>query len=91
LCTDDFTYTDPLADVTGPAGLDAVIDGAQQQLPGFRFSLSGAIDAHHEQARFRWHAAPPGATEPIVVGTDVLVLKAGRIRSVLGFLDKVPG
>lgn len=91
LCSDDCRYTDPLADATGPAGLDAVIAGARAQLPGFRFSLAGKVDAHHDQARFSWHAMPPGASEPIVVGTDVLVLKDGRICTVLGFLDKVPG
>jgi pSer/pThr/pTyr-binding forkhead associated (FHA) protein len=31
------------------------------------------------------------ASEPVVIGTDVFVLESGRIRSVLGFLDKVPG
>ncbi|RYZ09336.1 MAG: nuclear transport factor 2 family protein [Myxococcales bacterium] len=91
LCTENCQYTDPLADVSGPGGLDTVIAGAQRQLPGFRFSLAGSVDAHHDQARFTWHAAPAGASEPVVVGTDVVVFENGRIRSVLGFLDKVPG
>lgn len=90
-CTEDCQYTDPLADVRGLSGLDAVIEGARQQLPGFRFSLAGAVDTHHDQARFTWHAGPPGASEPVVVGTDVVLLEDGRIRAVLGFLDKVPG
>ncbi|MDF3069482.1 MAG: putative isomerase [Polyangiaceae bacterium] len=91
LCTEDCQYTDPLADVRGPAGLDSVIAGARQQLPGFRFVLAGTVDAHHGQARFTWHAAPEGVSEPVVVGTDVIVVENGRIRTVLGFLDKVPG
>jgi hypothetical protein len=91
LCTEDCRYTDPLADVNGPAGLDAVIEGARAQLPGFQFRLAGRVDAHHDQARFTWHAAPSGATEPVVIGTDVVLLGDGRIRTVLGFLDKVPG
>ena len=49
------------------------------------------VDAHHEQARFTWHLGPEGAAEPIVVGFDVAVLNGGgQIRSVYGFLDKVP-
>jgi len=91
VCTADCQYTDPLADVRGVAGLDAVIAAAQAQLPGFRFALAGPVDSHHEQARFTWHAAPAGASEPVVIGTDVFILESGRIRSVLGFLDKVPG
>ncbi len=90
-CTEDCQYTDPLADVRGLAALDAVIAGAREQLPGFRFVLAGAVDAHHRQARFSWHAAPDGASEPVVVGTDIVVFENGRIRSVFGFLDKVPG
>ena len=91
LCTGDCSYTDPLADVKGPAGLDALIAGVHAQLPGFTFTLAGKVDAHHGQARFTWHAAPAGAREPVVIGFDVLVLDGERIRSVYGFLDKVPG
>jgi hypothetical protein len=91
VCTEDCQYTDPIADIRGPAGVYAVIAAAQAQLPSFRFRLAGPVDSHHEQARFTWHAAPPGASEPVVIGTDVIVVESGRIRSVLGFLDKVPG
>ncbi|HEV8246928.1 MAG TPA: nuclear transport factor 2 family protein [Polyangiaceae bacterium] len=91
LCTDDCEYTDPLASVRGPSALDQLIAGVQHQLPGFKFSLAGKVDSHHDQARFAWQAAPEGAPEPVVVGFDVILLAAGRIRSVYGFLDKVPG
>jgi hypothetical protein len=91
LCTEDCEYTDPLARVSGPSALDQLIAGVQRQLPGFRFSLAGKVDSHHDQARFTWHAAPEGAHEPVVVGFDVFLLDAGRVRSVYGFLDKVPG
>jgi hypothetical protein len=63
----------------------------QQQFPDFVFTLGGAVDAHHEQARFSWHLGPAGAAEPVVVGFDVAVLDGDRIGSVYGFLDKVPG
>jgi len=91
LFTDDCEYTDPLAVANGQAGLDRLIENVQQQLPGFKFSLADRVDSHHEQVRFTWQAAPEGATEAVVVGFDVLVLRAGRISRVYGFLDKVPG
>ncbi len=91
LFTEDCTYTDPLAAVVGHAALEQLIAGAQKQLPGFKFSLAGRVDAHHDQARFTWHAAPEGAREPVVIGFDVVQLAAGRIQNVLGFLDQVPG
>ena len=48
----------------------------QQQFPGFVFTLGGAVDAHHDQARFSWHLGPAGA-EPVVIGFDVAVLDGG--------------
>jgi hypothetical protein len=48
------------------------------------------VDANHHQARFTWHLGPASG-EPVVIGFDVVVLdRDGRIRSVHGFLDKVP-
>ncbi|MFB9234233.1 nuclear transport factor 2 family protein [Plantactinospora siamensis] len=85
----DGTYTDPLAEVTGPDQIDALVAGVRQQFGGLEFSLAGPVDAHHDLARFTWHLGPRGG-EPVVVGFDVAVIADGRIRHVLGFLDKVP-
>jgi hypothetical protein len=88
----DARYTDPLADAHGRAEIDGLIGAVQQQFPGFVFALGGAVDAHHDQARFSWHLGPAGAAEPVVIGFDVAILDGdGQIRSVYGFLDKVPG
>jgi hypothetical protein len=88
----DARYTDPLADAHGRAEIDGLIGAVQQQFPGFVFTLGGAVDAHHDQARFSWHLGPAGAAEPVVIGFDVAVLDGdGQLRSVYGFLDKVPG
>jgi hypothetical protein len=91
LFADDVRYVDPMASVTGRDALDGLIGAAQQQFPGLTFSPGGPVDAHHDQARFTWNLGTvPG--EPLVVGFDVAELDAdGRIRQVLGFLDKVPG
>ncbi|QHC24647.1 nuclear transport factor 2 family protein [Streptomyces sp. GS7] len=88
--TEDATYTDPLADVAGHEGLAAAIAGAHQQFPGFVFRLLGAVDGHHDIARFGWELVAPDGSAP-VAGFDVVRLaEDGRIRSVLGFLDRVP-
>jgi hypothetical protein len=86
----DGTYTDPLADVRGHEAIDAVIAGAQGMFPGHVFTLAGEVDAHHGVARFGWELVPAGGGEPLVVGFDVAVATDGRLRSVYGFLDKVP-
>jgi hypothetical protein len=84
-------YTDPLAAVTGYDGIDRFIAGVQQQFAGVRFALAGAVDAHHDVARFTWHARAEGREDPLAIGFDVVVLDGERIKQVVGFLDKVPG
>ena len=78
--TDDVAYTDPLADVRGLAGLDAVVTAAQQQFPGWTFRGSGPVDGHGSQLRFEWELGPQDGPAP-VAGFDVAVLSEdGRIR-----------
>jgi hypothetical protein len=87
---EDARYVDPLADVTGHDGIGAVVASAQQQFPGWQFSLLGKVEAHHDQFRFSWELGPAGIEAP-VVGSDVAMVGAdGRLTLVLGFLDKVP-
>jgi hypothetical protein len=86
---EDGCYIDPLAEVTGRDQIDAVIAAAQQQFAGMTFRLAGAVDAHHDQARFTWELGPDGTD--LVVGFDVAMRDGdGRLALVLGFLDKVP-
>src|SRR4051812_16178349 len=87
------TYTDPLADAAGIDAIEATIAAVQTQFPGWVFAPSGPADAHHQQARFTWTLGPAGTSgiEAPVAGFDVVVTDAdGRIRTVLGFLDRVP-
>jgi SnoaL-like domain len=87
----DGTYTDPLADVRGHEAIDALIAGAQGMFPGHVFRLAGAVDTHHDIARFGWELVPASGGQPLVVGFDVAVAaEDGRLRSVYGFLDKAP-
>lgn len=91
LWSDKGRYVDPLVDVQGHDQLDATIAAAQAQFAGLTFSLHGEVDAHHDVARFQWGLGPAGQ-EPLAIGFDVLTAnEEGRIESVVGFLDKVPG
>ncbi|GES28970.1 nuclear transport factor 2 family protein [Streptomyces angustmyceticus] len=88
---EDVTYTDPLVDVAGHEGLAAAIAGAHAQFPGFEFRRSGGVDGHHDMARFGWELVSVADGSAPVAGFDVVRLgEDGRIRSVCGFLDRVP-
>ncbi|MES5820103.1 nuclear transport factor 2 family protein [Streptomyces sp. RG80] len=87
----DGTYTDPLADVGGHEAIAALITAAHQQFPGFVFYPTGVVDGHHDTARFTWELVNEADGNAPVAGFDVITLDdRGRIRSVLGFLDRVP-
>jgi len=87
----DGSYTDPLADVSGHEGIAAVITAAHERFPGFSFRPTGAVDGHHDTARFGWELVSEADGSAPVAGFDVITLDAdGRIRAVLGFLDRVP-
>ncbi|MGA4840672.1 nuclear transport factor 2 family protein [Streptomyces sp. G45] len=88
---EDGSYTDPLADVTGHEAIAAVIAGAHAQFPGFAFRQTGEVDGHHGIARFTWELVSGADGSAPVAGFDVIELaEDGRIRSVYGFLDRVP-
>ncbi|AGL15840.1 nuclear transport factor 2 family protein [Actinoplanes sp. N902-109] len=87
----EVTYTDPLAEVAGHEGVNALVGGARDQFPGMVFSSGGPVDSNHDIARFTWHLGPADAPEPLVIGFDVIrVDAAGKIVTVFGFLDRVP-
>ena len=89
--TEDGSYTDPLAEVSGHEGIAALIAWAREQFPGFEFRLSGSVDGHHDTARFGWELVSVADGSAPVAGFDVVTLAAdGRIRTVSGFLDRVP-
>lgn len=86
----DVTYTDPLAEVGGHDGLTALVAAVHAQFPGFVFTAVGEPEGHHRQVRFQWGLGPEGG-EPVVIGSDVVVLDAeGKVVDVRGFLDVVP-
>ncbi|GHE07936.1 nuclear transport factor 2 family protein [Streptomyces alanosinicus] len=95
-CTAPSPERGPPADVRGHEGIVAVIAAVHEQFPGFVFRPPGTVDGHHDTARFTWELvseagdAPSGESSAPVAGFDVVTLDAeGRIRQVLGFLDRV--
>ena len=90
LYTEDARYVDPLVEATGREQIAASIGAVQAQFPGFAFRLAGPVDGHHGQARFGWELGPVGEFAPIAGFDVVLTDAAGRMTSVLGFLDRVP-
>ncbi len=87
---EDVRYVDPMAAVQGRDALDGLIGAVHEQFPGFVFTPAGPVDAHHGQGRFTWTLGRPGE-EPPVAGFDVAELDDdGRIRLVLGFIDRAP-
>jgi hypothetical protein len=90
--TDDATYLDPLMAGEGADGIDAMIAGVQQQFPGYWFRLLGEVDHHHDRVRFSWELTPGDGQPALAAGTDFgVVAPDGRLRSVTGFLDRMPG
>lgn len=90
---EDAQYVDPLADVSGHDEISELIGAVQQQAPGHVFRLlDDRVDSHHNVVRFSWELVPASGDEPLAIGFDVAVAEEnGRIRSVVGFLDKFPG
>ena len=89
LWTDDARYVDPMMAGEGRGQIDALIAGVHERFPGFRFALFGRPDGYGDRVRFSWTLGPEGV-EPPVQGTDFGVVADGRLRSVTGFLDRVP-
>ncbi|MCW3022416.1 MAG: nuclear transport factor 2 family protein [Conexibacter sp.] len=87
--TTEATYLDPMMSGAGADAIAAMIGAAQQQLPGHRFVLAGAPDAHHGRVRFTWHLEPAEGGAVVAVGHDFGTVSAdGRLRTVVGFLEQ---
>jgi SnoaL-like domain len=86
---EDAAYVDPLAQCAGLKQIDEMIATVQARFPEFRFSLCGGADGYGNHVRFSWALGPEAGSGPIK-GTDVVVLEAGRMKSIIGFLDEIP-
>ncbi|QCI66748.1 nuclear transport factor 2 family protein [Phreatobacter stygius] len=87
----DAHFADPVAAGRGHDQIDAVLAGVQQQFAGLSFSLTGKPDGFGDNVRLSWQLAA-GDGPAVVKGTDIgRVTADGRLASVVGFFDLVPG
>ena len=85
----DAGYVDPMAQAEGHEQISGMIDAVQRRFPGFRFALDGKVDSHGDRVRFSWTLGPD--SEPDMIrGTDFAIVEHGRLKSITGFLDRVP-
>ena len=84
-------YRDPLMASDGHAGVDAMLAGVQAKFPGFVLTRTSPVEAHNGHLRFAWSLGPAGGPG-IVEGVDFCALAPdGRLQSVVGFIDRMPG
>ena len=101
--TETGIYRDPVMASDGPAGIDAMLAGVQAKFPGFVLKRTSKVDAHGGSLggpsggpaglylRFTWSLGPPDGPS-VVEGVDFCTLAPdGRLASVVGFIDKMPG
>jgi hypothetical protein len=88
--TEDVAYRDPVQQGDGRDGIAALIDGVHRRFAGFRFALKGQPDGFADRIRFSWALGPEGS-DSIVEGTDIGTIQDGRLSTITGFFDKVPG
>jgi hypothetical protein len=85
------SYVDPLFAAVGHDALEAMVVAVHERFPGYHFRLTGAIDAHHDRARWGWELAGPDGEPPVAVGVDFATLAPdGRLCDVTGFFAQ-PG
>jgi hypothetical protein len=84
---EDVTFTDAAGAITGREALDRkaqeILDGAP---PEFAFRPAGPSRQVGDLAMLSWHLGPEGAP-PVVSGTDISLVRDGRIASVHTLLD----
>jgi hypothetical protein len=86
--SDDGTYLDPVMAGEGPAGIDTMLAGAQEQFPGVRFELVSGPEQHHDRVRFTWRMLGGDGGAEVARGVDFATLaEDGRLRDVTGFLE----
>ena len=89
--TDKGSYRDPVMVSDGHAGVDAMLAGVQAKFPGFVLKRVSKVDHHNDAVRFSW-ALGPASGPSVVEGVDFCTLGPdGRLASVVGFIDKMPG
>jgi len=89
--SDNGTYVDAHRRGDGIDAIDAMIQTAQEQFPGYRLRLVSGIETHNGYVRFSWAAGGTPDAPLYLGGTDFATLgQDGRIQMVAGFADAAP-
>jgi hypothetical protein len=86
---EDATYVDPLMAGDGKEQIGNLIAAVHSRFPDFKFVLRGTPDGYAEHVRLSWSLGPIGKEAPIE-GTDFVRIADGKIRHVVGFIDRLP-
>ena len=86
LWAEDGVFIDPDTRYEGHAGITLAADGLAKKFPNFVFTELGKIVAYHGVGKLDWGFGPAGA-EPVVTGSDVLVLKGEKIGALYAFVN----
>jgi hypothetical protein len=85
------TYIDAHRHGVDHDGIDAMINTAQTQFPGYKVRLVSKIEAHSGYVRFSWAAGGSEQAPLYLAGTDFgAIADDGRFKSVTGFVDAAP-
>ena len=88
---EDGSYIDAHRHGIGHDGIDAMVNTAQTQFPGYKVRLVSKIEAHNGYVRFSWAAGGSEQAPLYLAGTDFGVIAGdGRFKSVTGFVDAAP-
>jgi SnoaL-like domain len=88
----DAVYKNPIAEFNGLQGIEDAVTEAYDMFAtqGYTFRVA-KVDSNHEAVRYTWEMTPAGATEPEVIGTQVVTLdEQGRMQRDFQFVDKAP-
>jgi len=83
------SYLDPMLAGEGHDGINALVEAVHAKYPGYKFSRTSDVNAHHDRAQFDWQLAP-GNGPALVKGLDFsIVSDDGRLKAVTGFYTEL--
>ena len=86
LWADDGVFVDHNDRYEGHARIALAADGLAKKFPNFIFTERGEIVAIPGAGKLNWGFGPVGA-EPVITGSDVLVITDDKIGAIYTFLD----
>jgi hypothetical protein len=85
----DIAFSDDEGTVTGLDAVDAKVQALLDRTPGFVFRAAGPAREVQDLGVLDWDYGPVDAA-PVVSGTDVVLVRDGRIHSLYTYLRSQP-